>query len=248
MVNNMEMKFIFALKNHDIYYIKSEYVSYYINIPKVFDSTNICVELKSNMNNYNLLKNNEKYVLQNVHTTYSFIDDYNITIVLPILNDELHAGLEKIDTSKYTAIEALLGQVINAAYMNLRSQGKNIGNKIILIDNERYKSFINWFYTRYRDRFVVNSLMRVIKSYNINATSYKKLETPSMTFVVGSYNNEVTAPKEVTTKVAYTEPKQETPKLVPRTATSGGFTSYWLLVAITILVSSTVAIISFFLK
>ena len=35
----------------------------------------------------------------------------------------------------------------------------------------------------------------LIQLFNANATSYKKLETPVMNFVVGSYNTEIDAPK-----------------------------------------------------
>ena len=61
-----------------------------------------------------------------------------------------------------------------------------------------------------------------------------------MTFVVGSYSTEVDAPK-----VEHQEEPQIIPskKLAP--ATSSGFTSYWLLAIITIVVSAIVALIAF---
>ena len=74
--------------------------------------------------------------------------------------------------------------------------------------------------------------------YNASATSYKKLETPAITFVVGSYNNEVDAPK-----VEREPDPVENMELKPQV--SSGFTSYWLLVVITILVSAIVAVIAF---
>ena len=82
----MDKKLILELKNHNVYYVKTEKVSYYITIPKNYTTTNICLELKNKMDNYNLELNDEIWVMENVKNTYSYIDDYNITLVIPILN------------------------------------------------------------------------------------------------------------------------------------------------------------------
>ena len=238
----MDKKLVLELTNHNVYYVKHDDISYYITIPKEYDTTSICLELKSKMSNYNLDMNDEVWVMENVRSTFSYIDTYNITLVLPILNDELHAGLEKIDTSKYEAIDKILEQIINNAYLHLKEDGKNIENKIMLINNERYKSFINWFITKYHNRIECKSLLNIIQTYNVNATSYKKFETPSITFVVGSYNNEVTAPK-IANKP---EPAEEIPKLVPQT--SSGFTTYWLLLIVTLLVAGGIILAVFLIK
>ena len=62
--------------------------------------------------------------------------------------------------------------------MLLKENNKNISNQIILVNNDRYKTFINWFMTRYKDRVVCKNLLELIQIFNANATSYKKLETP----------------------------------------------------------------------
>ena len=234
----MEKRHVLELNNHDVYYIKSENISYYITIPKTFESTNICVELKSKMSNYNLDMNDEMWVMENVKTTFSYIDAYNITLVLPILNEEECSILEKLDTNNYEVIDRILGMTINSAYLNLKAENKEINSEVILIDNERYKTFINWFTTKYKNRIICKSLLSVIQMYNVNATSYKKFETPAITFVVGSYGSEVTAPK-----VERQPDPAENIQLKPQT--SSGFGSYWLLVTITIIVSVIVAVLAF---
>ena len=234
----MEKRHVLELNNHDVYYIKSENISYYITIPKTFESTNICVELKSKMSNYNLDMNDEMWVMENVKTTFSYIDTYNITLVLPILNEEECSILEKLDTNNYEVIDRILGMTINSAYLNLKAENKEINSEVILIDNERYKTFINWFTTKYKNRIICKSLLSVIQMYNVNATSYKKFETPAITFVVGSYGSEVTAPK-----VERQPDPAENMQLKPQT--SSGFGSYWLLVTITIIVSVIVAVLAF---
>ena len=239
----MDRKLVLDLPNHSVFYVKTNDISYYITIPKNFDTTNICIELKSKMDNYNLDMNDELWVMENVKNTFSYIDGYNITLVLPILDEDRISILEKMDVNKYAEIDMILARTINGAYLNLKEASKNISDKIILINNDRYKTFINWFSARYRERVTCKNLLEVIQMYNVNATTYKKMETPAITFVVGSYSNEVDAPKVVH------EEEPETianPKLVPQM--SSGFTSYWLLVAITIIVAGIVAFLAFTMK
>ena len=238
----MEKKMVLDLDNHAVYYVKTDLLSYYITIPKYNDETNICIELKSKMDNYNLDLNDEVWVMENVKNTFSYIDNYNITLVLPILDEDNISILEKIDQSNYEKIDQLLGRTINGAYNLLKENNKKVDSEIILINNDRYKTFINWFITRYRSRVICKNLLEVIQMYNINATAYKKLETPAITFVVGSYNTEIDAPKAI--KEEHSEVTNQ--KLVPQT--SSGFSSYWLLAVITLVVSVVVAVVAFTMK
>ena len=234
----MDKKLILELKNHDVYYVKNDVTNYYITIPKNFNTTNICIELKSKMENYNLDMNDEIWVMENVKNTFSFIDNYNITLVLPVLNEEDNSILEKLDVAKFEVIDHIMGKTINNAYLNLKEANIQIESQVILINNERFKSFINWFVSRYNSRIICKNLLEVIQTYNVNATTYKKIETPAISFVVGSYNNEVNAPKVIREP----DPK-ELQQLKPQM--SSGFTSYWLLVVITIVVAGIVALIAF---
>ncbi len=234
----MNKKLVLELVNHDVFYVKNENISYYITIPKNYRTTSICIELKSKMNNYNLDMNDELWVMENVKNTFSYIDNYNITLVLPILDENQSSVLEKLDTNNYEIIDKILGITINSAYLNLKESGKEIESNIMFIDNERYKTFINWFVTRYKERVTCKSLLSIIQLYNVNATAYKRFETPAITFVVGSYNNEVNAPK-----IEKLPDATENLELKPQY--SSGFSSYWLLAIITIVVSIVVAVIAF---
>ena len=237
----MNKKLILELDNHNVYYIKTELVNYYITIPKNIESTNICIELKNRMSNYDMELNDEIWVMENVKNTFTYIDNYNITLVLPILKEDQISILEKIDNTKYEQIDKIIGQIINNSYMFLKENNKKVNSQVILVNNDRYKTFINWFITRYKDRVICKSLLELIQLFNANATSYKKLETPLMNFVVGSYNAEVTAPK--------IEPKQtEIPIERKQTQVSYGYASYWVLAIVTLVVSSIVAIIAFTFK
>ena len=239
----MSKKMLLDLNNHVVYYVKTDMLSYYITVPKYANRTNICIELKSKMENYNLDLNDEIWVMENVKNVFSYVDSYNITLVLPILDENAISILEKVDQNSYEQIDSMIGYVINDAYQLLKKSNKEIESEVILINNERYKTFINWFVTRYKERVVCKNLLEVIQMYNINATEYKKFETPAITFVVGSYNTEVDAPKAVKEEEI---PIETNKKLVPQT--SSGFSSYWLLALITLVVSTVVAIMAFTMK
>lgn len=239
----MEKKLVLQLKNHDVYYVRNEVTNYYITIPKNNHITNICIEFKSKMNNYNLDMNDELWVMENVKNTFSYIDSYNITLVIPVLSEENTSVLEKLDDNEYETIDRILAYIINNAYLNLKEANLEIESQVILVNNDRYKSFINWFTTKYKDRVVCKNLLELIRIYNINATTYKKVETPGMTFVVGSYNEEVNAPK------VEKEPEPEkvaTENLKPQV--SYGFSSYLFLTVLTIVVAGIVAVIAFMSK
>ncbi len=238
----MEKKLILELTNHYVYYVKSDPVSYYITIPKYATQNRISIELKSKMANYNLEMNDELWVMENIKSTYSYVDAYNITLVLPILNDEEVDIIEKMDTGKFEIIDRILGSVINNAYLNLREAGQYIEPTIVMVNNERYKTFINWFTSRYNERIECKNLLELIQYYNVNATSYKKIQTPGMTYVVGSYNTEINAPKIEKPEEMPAETKTNV-NLEPVHST--GFSSYWLLVLITIVVSIVIAVIAY---
>lgn len=238
----MEKRLLFDLQYHQVFYIKNDVVSYYITIPKKAESTNISIEFKSKMDNYNLELNDEIWVLDNVKNTFSYIDNYNITLVLPVFDDNIIKILEKIDSTKYEVVDKLIANIINSSYKMLMSENIKIANQVILVNNDRYKTFINWFITKYKNRVICKNLLDLIQIFNVNATTYKKLETPVMNFVVGSYNTEVDAPKNV----------QEKPTVIdvavsnkPKVQPSSGFASYWFLGVITFVVAAVVAYIAF---
>ena len=169
----MDKKLVLELSNHNVYYVKTNVVNYYITIPTQHENTNISIELKSKIGNYDIELNDEIWVMENIKTTFSYIDDYNITLIIPIIKEEQISILEKIDTTKYEEIDKILGFVINSAYSTLKEHNKKISNQVILVNNDRYKTFINWFIARYKDRVVCKNLLELIQIFNANATSYK---------------------------------------------------------------------------
>lgn len=236
----MEKREILDLTYHKVYYVKMSNVNFYLTVPKTVVSTNISIELKNKMGNFNLELNDEVWVMDNVKNLFSYIDNYNISLALPVLNENEINVLEKMDNTQFENIDKILGEVINTSYKILLDENKQVSKQIVLVNNERYKTFITWFVTRYKDRVICKNLLELIQIFNVNATSYKKLETPVMNFVVGSYGTEVDAPKVVKEDIP-----AETTIMKPQLQPSSGFASYWILVIITIVVAAVVAIIAF---
>ena len=237
----MNKQLILELQNHNVYYIRTEIVNYYITVPKKFQNTNISVEIKNRMGNYDMDLNDEVWVMENVKNTFTHIDDYNITLILPVLSETHISILEKIDNTKYEEIDKLIGYVINSSYTVLKENDIKVSNQIILVNNDRYSTFITWFTTKYKNRVTCQTLLELIQLFNVNATAYKKLETPVMNFVVGSYNTEVTAPKSEQKEI-----KIENPQI--KTQVSYGYATYWILAAVTLVISCVVAVIAFTVK
>ena len=238
----MDIKLVLELKNHNVFYVKTDAVNYYITIPKMPVAVNIAIELKTKMDNYNPETNDLLWVMENVKNTFSFVDEYNITLVLPILNDNGISILEKLDTESFEYVNKILGAVINNAYLNLKNANMQVGSQIVMINNDRYSAFLGWFISKYNGRVIRKKLLDLIQLYNVNATTYKKVDTPAISFVVGTYENEINAPKIIKEE----PPVVQNTNLKPRY--SSGFSSYWLLAVITLVVSLIIAIISFAAK
>lgn len=236
----MDIKLLMELNKHNVYFVKTDMVSYYIGIPKnYYTNTNISIELKTKMSNYNLDENDEMWVMENVKNTYSYIDEYNITLVLPILNNDMLSVLEKLDNNRFDVIDRILAQVINGSFQILNKNNILVDSSIILINNDRYKTFINWFLSRYNGRVICKNMLELIHMFNITATSYKTLKTPGMNFVVGSYTTEIDAPVKEELNIPATQVQQE---LQP--AHSSGFASYYFLAILALIVGIVVILIS----
>ncbi len=237
----MDIKLLIELNKHNIYLVKTDLVSYYIGVPKNSpNGTNISIEIKSKMGNYNLDENDEMWVMENIKNTYNYIDEYNITLVLPILNNDILSILEKMDSNRFDAIDRIISHIINSSFQILSKNNIIVDPSVILINNDKYKTFINWFLAKYHGRVICKNMLEVIHMYNVSATMYKTLRTPNMNFVVGSYTTEIDAPIKEELLVE-SEPVEQ--KLQP--AHSSGFASYYFLAILALLIGIIVMLIAF---
>ena len=86
----MKETLICSLEKHNIYYLSDANVSFYILVPyKEYDNTNISIRLKSNYDSYDLTKNSLEVVTNELINYYKNLDNYNITLILPVFYNNI---------------------------------------------------------------------------------------------------------------------------------------------------------------
>lgn len=187
---NMKETLICSLEKHNIYYVNNSNCGFYILVPfKEYADTNIAVRLKSNYQNYDLNKNSLEAVTSELINYYKNLDNYNITLILPIFYDDILSRIITVeDMDKYVVLEKYLGQMFNSAYSLLTKNNIKVNNNIYVINNDSFKGFTNWFVSRYNNRIEYKTILELIKQ-NDSFNSYNVVETPNINFVVSK--NEV---------------------------------------------------------
>ena len=68
----MEATLFLKLLRHNVYYVKTDYVNYYITVPKNTGHTvKMVIDIKSNMDKYDVLKNDRIWVEENIKATFA---------------------------------------------------------------------------------------------------------------------------------------------------------------------------------
>lgn len=240
----MEKTLFLKLLRHNVYFVKTDHVSYYITVPKATNyEVKMVIDIKSNMDIYNISKNDKIWVEENIKKVFRDIDDYNITLILPILNDEIINYLNEGNVDNYIHVDAVCGYLINSAYKVLTSNSLQIDKEITVINCDKYQSYINWFIDRYSNRVKGISMLELIRQNSAKKNdNYQTISTPNMSFVVGTNQ-----PQEI--------PIQEEGRIVLKNDTNivdmgedranKGFASYALLAIFTILVSLVILYVVF---
>lgn len=239
----MKETLICSLEKHHIYYFNDSNTSFFMLVPyKEYTDTNISIRLKSNYNSYDLTKNTLEVVTNELINYYKDLDNYNVTLILPVFYDNLLNRIQVVeDLEIYQKLDNYLGYIFNTAYTYLTKNNIKVNNKIYVINNDSFSRFTNWFVSRYSNRIEYKRIIDLVKE-NGTYNNYNVIETPSINFVVGK-DKEPTIDKTVEMELetfdnfAKDIPNNEknTPKV--REATSGGFVSYILLGVITFVVS-----------
>lgn len=240
----METTLFLKLLRHNVYYVKTDYVNYYITIPKnTGHVVKMVIDIKSNMDKYDVLKNDKIWVEENVKAVFKDIDDYDITLILPIFNDEIVNYLNEGNVDNYGKVDAVCGYLINSAYKVLSSNNLQIDNEITVINSDKYQNFLNWFINRYSSRVKGISLLELIRQDSATKVeNYQTISTPNMSFVVGT-NEPKEIPVEEETNLAF---KNDTNIIdMGEDKQNKGFASYSLLAIFTILVSLVILYVVF---
>lgn len=239
----MKETLIFSLEKHNIYYLGNSNYGFYISVPfKDYTDTNIAIRLKSNYQSYDLSKNSLDVVTNELINYYKNLDNYNITLILPVFNDDILSRIITVDDMEiYQKIDNSLANIFNNAYSLLTKNNIKVNNNIYVINNDSFKKFTNWYVSRYNNRIEYKTILELIKQSD-NFNSYNVLETPSINFVV-SKNDEPTIEKtaeiELQTFDSFVREQfdEKLKKEIDRKESSGGFVSYILLGVVTFIVS-----------
>ena len=248
----MKETLICSLEKHNIYYLNDANVSFYLFVPyKEFNDTNISIRLKSNYQTYDLTKNSIETVTNELINYYKNLDNYNVTLILPVFYDDILNRIRIVDDMElYQRLDKYLGYIFNSAYLFLTKCNIKVNSNIYVINNDSFNKFTNWFVSRYSNRIEYKTILELVKE-NGTYNNYNVMETPNINFVVGK-DDEPTIDKTVEMEletfdnIAREVSKENNVKREPRLAESGGFVSYILLGIITFIVS--IALLYFFIK
>lgn len=151
----MEQRKMLELNKHDIYLLSDNNIAFYIGIPKVteFNSVNISIDLKDNFDKININKNDIVYVKDELSNIYQDIDSENITLITPIFYNDI---LQRIKTEPkeglFSYLDKCLSYIINNAHKVLVENNIQVNSKIVIVKNDKFANFINWFSARYSSR------------------------------------------------------------------------------------------------
>ena len=239
----MKETLIYSLEKHNIYYLNNSNYGFYILVPfKEYTDTNIVVRLKSNYQSYDLNKNSLDVVINELVNYYNKLDNYNITLILPVFYDDILSRIITVDDmDKYQVLDKYLGEMFNSAYMLLTKNNIKVNNSIYVINNDSFKRFTNWFVSRYNNRIEYKTIAELIKQ-NYSFNSYNVIETPSINFVVSKNEEpsiEKTAQLEPETFDSIARELDEYSKNTSskKDKNNGGYVSYVLLAVISLAIS-----------
>lgn len=240
----MKETLICKLDKHCVYYLSDVNFGFYILLPgEDYKETNISVRLKSNYQNYDLNKNSLENVTNELINYYKNVDNYNVTLILPVFYDDLLMRIRTVDDLElYQLMDQYLGKIFNYAFQFLTKNNIKVNSNIYVINNDSFKNFTNWFVSRYNNRVEYKTILELVKQSD-NFSNYNLVETPNINFVVGK--NEIpdltkTAELEVETFddfVKKVEGNKEKIKHADSKVSNSGFVSYILLGVITLIVS-----------
>lgn len=248
----MKETLICSLEKHHIYYLSNSNYGFYIFVPfKDYNETNISIRLKSNYQIYDLSKNPLNVVTSELINYYSNLDNYNVTLILPVFYDDVLNRIATVDDMEiYQKIDRYLGDMFNNAYLFLTKNNIKVNSNIYVINNDSFNKFTNWFIARYSNRVEYKTILELIKQ-NGDFNNYNVVETPNINFVVGK-SEEPTIDKTVELEIETFDSMvkddiEEQPKKTSnKSENNAGFISYVLLGAITFIVSF--ALLWYFVK
>ena len=141
----MKETLICSLEKHNIYYLSDANVSFYILVPyKEYDNTNISIRLKSNYDSYDLTKNSLEVVTNELINYYKNLDNYNITLILPVFYNNI-LDIPKEITEDFEVIDISNTELTDftTLYLHKLKTEHNISEELLLKINNFLKDDTN---------------------------------------------------------------------------------------------------------
>lgn len=227
----MKETLICKLDKHYIYYLSGMEYGFYILVPyKDYNETNISFRFKSNYQSYDLNKNPLEVVREELINYYKSIDNYNITLILPVFYSDILSRIITVnDMEIYQKIDTAMSNIFNEAYSFLTKNNIKVNSNIYVINNDSFTNFTNWFVARYNNRIEYKTVLELVKEKD-HFSNTNMVKTPNINFVVGKNDIpsiEKTAELEVETFDNMVKKMNEEEK--QSASGSAGFVSYILL-------------------
>jgi len=217
----MNKTFVADLENHNVYLISNEKVSFYINVSKEKESTSITLDIKTK----------KKDNINSVINYYEKIDNYNITLVIPMMSFvENNTEFKKQSNAVST--------LINHSYKLLTKNGINVKNNVNIIKHQKNSEFVDFFLNQFSNRVRYIPLDDLVHE----EVPYNKINAANISFVVGKPELELTI-KDDEIKEIINEVKEikQTEKIKNTTSklslATSGYVSYYLLGFLTAVVT-----------
>lgn len=211
----MNRTFVADFENHSVYLVSCEFISFYINVLKRKENADISIDLKAKR------KNNVRDII----SCYEKIDNYNITLVIPLVDFSE-------DYDEFKLQSNYVSKIINWSHKFLLENDINVNSTINVIKHNSIRSdFIDFFLKQFSSRVKYISLDDLVHK----EVPYNKINAANISFVIGKPELELTIKEEEMKQVIEQTKKEiEEEKVVnvkPKKsfATASGFVSYYLL-------------------
>lgn len=226
----MNKTFVAELENHEVYLVSNDKISFYINISKVKGSTNITLDVNTGKRN----------VLEKVINYYEKIDNYNITLVIPLIN-------LKENFEDFKQQSNLISKLINTSHKILTKEGVMINEVVNIIKHRNNRSdFIDFFVKEFSSRLKYITLDDLVHE----EVPYNKINAANISFVIGKPELELTIKddemKEIINEIEKNKEKEAKIKDKKISLATTGYISYYLLGFLTAII--TLLVITLFMN
>lgn len=242
----MDKTLIITLQNHNIYYLTDSKAAFYMAIPyRNFTSSKITLELRNDTEQLAFNNNNISSLVNKLNDIYSKVDNNNISLIIPVINSNFLDNLNSNANERmFESLDKALATVINYAYITLTNNNIKVEQDVVMINNNKFPSFMKWFMNKYQDRCQYKTIAEIIG--NNNQDNLDKVQLDGINFVVGKEEEKTEEEKidnrmQLDSSLILNEVEiDEDTMPIKKESHQAGYVTYYLLGVISIAVSLVV--------